>query len=571
MPETESPSDVSLSGKDYAAIVAVLLIHAGMLAWGAYRHSPTIDEPAYLASGVSHWKYGRFDLCKVSPPLVRLVAAIPVCLVPHEENWGSYKVGAGVRSEHAVGRDFMVVNGRRTMWLFTLGRWACIPFSWIGACTCFKWGLDLWGRRSAWVAMLLWCCSPNILAHGQMLTPDIGVTALSLAAAYASWTWTLRPGWGHAAAAGVLLGLSVLAKTNAVILFGILPVVSLVAVIAQAGTVRRFAIMATQWAMALMIGIYVINLGFGFEGTLRRLDHYEFASQTFRGPSDKAIGNRFDGTLLGMVPVPFPQAFLEGIDLQRRDFENGSGRTKTYWRGVWYDHSWWWYYLYATGVKVPLGLFALLLLSFAVQMRLGQWTKSLAIVIPCIALFAIASSQTGFGHAVRYVLPAFPFAFVFASGAVQDSIRSRVTLIIASACLVASIVSSLLVYPHSLAYFNELAGGPRNGHAHLLDGNLDWGQDLLYLEKWIAEHPEARPIHVGYWGIVPIDETLGQDLSQFDFRADEEPPEGWYAISVNHLRRDFRMGEAKYEPFLNRQPVGMAGYSIYIYHILSNE
>jgi hypothetical protein len=144
-------------------------------------------------------------------------------------------------------------------------------------------------------------------------------------------------------------------------------------------------------------------------------------------------------------------------------------------------------------------------------------------------------------------------------------------LIIASACLVASTVSSLLVYPHSLAYFNELAGGPRNGHAHLLDGNLDWGQDLLYLEKWIAEHPEARPIHVGYWGIVPIDETLGQGLSQFDFRADEEPPEGWYAISVNHLRRDFRMGEAKYEPFLNRQPVGMAGYSIYIYHILSNE
>jgi hypothetical protein len=39
--------------------------------------------------------------------------------------------------------------------------------------------------------------------------------------------------------------------------------------------------------------------------------------------------------------------------------------------------------------------------------------------------------------------------------------------------------SLVTIYPHQLAYFNELAGGPRNGHKYLLGSSLDWGQDLL--------------------------------------------------------------------------------------------
>lgn len=47
-----------------------------------------------------------------------------------------------------------------------------------------------------------------------------------------------------------------------------------------------------------------------------------------------------------------------------------------------------------------------------------------------------------------------------------------------------TMVSTLSVYPHELAYFNELAGGPANGQAHLLHSNLDWGQDLLRAAEW---------------------------------------------------------------------------------------
>jgi hypothetical protein len=53
--------------------------------------------------------------------------------------------------------------------------------------------------------------------------------------------------------------------------------------------------------------------------------------------------------------------------------------------------------------------------------------------------------------------------------------------------LLGTAVSTLRNYPHELAYFNEAAGGPENGHRHLLHSNLDWGQDLLFLRDLLEE------------------------------------------------------------------------------------
>ena len=61
----------------------------------------------------------------------------------------------------------------------------------------------------------------------------------------------------------------------------------------------------------------------------------------------------------------------------------------------------------------------------------------------------------------------------------------RVYGITVAAALLATVGSTLSVYPHQLAYFNELAGGPENGHRHLLHSNLDWGQGLLLFKEWV--------------------------------------------------------------------------------------
>jgi hypothetical protein len=71
-------------------LFAMLVMHSGLLAYSAYIHSPTMNEPGHLVAGLSYWRFGRFDVYSVNPPLVKLVAALPVMAVGYEEDWATY-------------------------------------------------------------------------------------------------------------------------------------------------------------------------------------------------------------------------------------------------------------------------------------------------------------------------------------------------------------------------------------------------------------------------------------------------------------------------------------------------
>ncbi len=75
-------------------------------------------------------------------------------------------------------------------------------------------------------------------------------------------------------------------------------------------------------------------------------------------------------------------------------------------------------------------------------------------------------------------------------------------MLIASVLVLASALSSLRVHPHYTSYFNSMSGGPENGWRLLSFSNIDWGQDLGAVKKWIDSHPECRPIsfEMDYFG-----------------------------------------------------------------------
>jgi hypothetical protein len=110
-----------------AGVGALLISHAALLAWSATRHSPTIDEVTWLPAGVRHWQIDTFDSAIVNPPLVRLLAAAPVMwLLPDD---------APVVID---GMNFIRTYGPRSFLFFTVGRWACIPISLVGAYVCYR-------------------------------------------------------------------------------------------------------------------------------------------------------------------------------------------------------------------------------------------------------------------------------------------------------------------------------------------------------------------------------------------------------------------------------------------------
>jgi 4-amino-4-deoxy-L-arabinose transferase-like glycosyltransferase len=587
----------STTGKHVRPIVAMLLLmHAALLAWGAGRHSPTFDEPPHLAAGISHWQFGRFELYRVNPPLVRMVAALPVLAVGAKSDWTEFYERPGVRPVFQIGKEFVAANGQRSFWLFTLARWACIPFSLLGGYICFRWARELYGDLAGFLALSLWCFSPNIIAHGQLITPDVAATALGVTAAYVFWKWLKAPVWSRALLAGLVLGLAELAKMTWIILFGLWPLLWFFWNCSHADTRlswRTWRRQTPQLIGILVIALYVLNLGYGFDGSFRKLQDFQFVSQTLSGAElvSYGNGNRFADSWLGAVPVPFPKNYLLGMDVQKRDFESFS--RPSYLRGEFRDRGWWYYYLYAAAVKVPLGTWLLLLLVLVILGRQAtptKWQDHTILLLPAVAVFSLVSSQTVFSHHFRYVLPVFPFVFIAISRVASAAIaRGRKTALVTAAALLWSVGSSLWVYPHSLSYFNELAGGPSGGHAHLIHSNIDWGQDLLYLKRWLDEHPEARPLHLAYYGcfdpaVVGIEYTLPPAASSDDNDGSEPAlfQPGWYAVSVNFLRGypwpapDGRGGwvyleKNAYSDLRGFRPVTRAGYSIYVYHVTESE
>lgn len=94
--------------------------------------SSLLNEPAHLAAGIRHWQSGEFGLYCVNPPLVRMIAALPVLAAGVKTDWHRLRQDPTVRYDFVVGDDLIAANGERSFFLFMIARWACIPFAWIG-------------------------------------------------------------------------------------------------------------------------------------------------------------------------------------------------------------------------------------------------------------------------------------------------------------------------------------------------------------------------------------------------------------------------------------------------------
>ena len=582
-----------------AILYGLLTVHATLLAYSALIHSPTPDEPAHVAAGLSHWRFGEFALYRVNPPLVRMVAAAPLLLTDIATDWSRFGKDLTVRREHRVGDDLVDANGSRIFRYVTIARWACIPFSMLGALACYWWAKLLFGRLPGLAAAALWGFSPSILGHGSLLTPDVAGTALGLTACFLFSRWLMAAGYGQALLAGAVLGLAEMSKSTWIILFPAFVAIWLLFRLGMPPSIRRPTV--PQLAIILLLGWALLVGAYGAQGLGTPLEKIPFQSSLF---TTCVCGLDDSGKLavrpqLAKLPTPVPVDYLVGLDQQYRDLE---GPNRSYLRGQWRTEGWWYYYAYGLAVKEPLG--ALMLAALAAfywlvlisrrtsshpvsQTRLRHlWAGWLVLVCP-LTVFALASINTGMNHHVRYVMPAVPYLYIFAAALLVRVGPWQVARYVASCLLLTwAIASSILVYPHSLSYFNELAGGPAGGIRHLSSSNIDWGQDLLLLRDWQQRNAPNQKLFLAYLGRVnpiyaEIDYRLPPPLSGGPVPLENGQPNlepGWYAISASYLQglryhlsspegRRVSSPDNALTYFRQMTPAARVGYSIYIYRV----
>ncbi len=529
-------------------VVLMLAAHYAAAFDSLRRENATIDEIAHMPAGISYWERGTFKLYHHNPPLTKLVAALPLHWL-NPVTAPLYSNGSWTNdppSQASFGHSFAFLNADRYFELFTVARSVMPLFSVFGGLFVFAWSSRLYGRPGGLLSLALWCLCPNILAHARLVTSDVAGAAMAVGATYVFWRYLRNPTWRWAVLAGLMLGLAQLTKFSLLLLYAYWPLLWLSRILIErdfSGGLRRLGRDASQGLAMVAISVLVIDLGYGFEGVGKPLGSYEFTCKTLTRPRGPVVAippgqlgpnwleqlarinrvNRFRDTWLGRIPAPVPYHFLMGFDDQRIETEgipliwadptakpDETTGYSVYLDGTLRRHGWWYYYLACLAYKVPEGTWLVVLASavalFALRRDRAGWFDEFAVLaFPAIVLFAM-TALTDINLGLRYVLAIFPFVFVAAGKVVPwaESLGGRWRagmiggLVVSLALTLAT--QSALVHPHYLASFNWLSGGPDRGSEHLIDSNLDWGQDLVNLRRWVAENRPGQRVGLAYFG-----------------------------------------------------------------------
>jgi hypothetical protein len=177
------------------------------------------------------------------------------------------------------------------------------------------------------------------------------------------------------------------------------------------------------------------------------------------------------------------------------------------------------------------------------------------------------------------LLPVFPFSIILtAKGIVfwlENTKFKKLAYSLLAILLLWQAISVLKVYPHFLAYANEIVGGPDKVYLYTVDSNLDWGQDLKRLKKWVEEN-KIEKIYLDYFGGGNPKYYLGEKYeSWWGQRDPKELPKGSYlAVSATALQggkglpgKGFDQPTGYYLWLEKYKPIAKIGYSIFIFHI----
>jgi Dolichyl-phosphate-mannose-protein mannosyltransferase len=482
-------------------------------------------------------------------------------------------------------QSFAFLNAGRYFELFQLARLMMPLFTVVGGLVVFAWSARLYGMWAGLLSLALWAFCPNILAHGRLVTSDACSTAIGVAATYVFWRYLHQPTGRRAIGAGLWLGVAQLSKFSLLLLYAVWPFLWLLHLLmvgprsgagdrSSQGIGRSIARGLGHGVAIVALSFLTIDAGYFFEGVGIPLGKFEFGCRTLtrpvppgmpRPPSENPLFdiawqfriNRFRGTWLGALPVPLPEHYLLGFDEQKIETEGIPARytaamrdgtideerrvpqtdrdvTRGYWvylDGELRQTGWRSYYPRALAYKVPEGTWLLVALSVVVVVATKRsaagWFDELALwTLPVVILLSM-SLLTDINLGLRYVLAILPYVFI-STGKVfpwclglRDPWR-RVAGSFAGGALALTIAASAWIHPSYLSYFNWASGGPDRVPARLIDSNLDWGQDLVALQRWWKANIPDQEIGLAYFGQInpSIFELRGEPFRWF-------LPPGW--------------------------------------------
>ncbi|MDE2293224.1 MAG: hypothetical protein KGL53_14170, partial [Elusimicrobia bacterium] len=530
----------------WAAAAALLVVFVGRLLDCARLKSPCYDEALYLVYGHSLWETGDFRLSIDKPPLVPWAAGL---------------------APEILGASF---DRSDPDWVHAAD-WLKAPSPWTDHLSDFRWRFflsDLHRNKVPEARLLFWSRASLIL-----------LDALALLGAFALAVRLLGPGPALWLLFFCTMSPNLLAHAGLVGEDGTVAVMALLAVLAFAWAVEepsplRGAVFGAASAAALLSKHSALTLGLAFAALLPAA--YALKASP-RGPGSARRAWTAFAAAVAALAVLFLAAYrvvdlpYYWLSVRNTLLYQTRGQAAFFDGRISYD-GFWFYYLACLVLKLSPALLVLPVVWLARRTWSAReaWLTAVFLV-PAAVLTGVASAdriQLG----LRYVLPVVPLLAGLAALAAAK--RPWLGAVLAAV----TAVSSLAAHPDYLSYFNLLAGS--RPWTWLSDSNVDWGQDLWALRRYVHEHG-ADAVVLSYYG-ASVPEAVGfpfQDLYSFGVWGDKSqlgplhPQKELLAVSATNrvgLYLTRALGGPPFRWLDAREPEAVLGGSIFVYDITSD-
>ncbi|HVN93476.1 MAG TPA: glycosyltransferase family 39 protein [Terracidiphilus sp.] len=473
-----------------SAAAILLVVFALELYLSARLESQTFDEPAHMYAGYSYWLRSDFGINPEHPPLVKLVATLPLLLskpkypAPLQIHFRAQSGYGGMQMMSEPGADGMLSEVRVAVSIFVFAL----------ALLVFLAAREMFGDVAALLALLLFVFDPLILAHGPLLGTDMGATCCIFAAIYTFYRYVKRPTLAHLGLCCLATGLAFAAKHSAILVF---PMIFLLAAIdlfmtpmdadlsaAAPTTKHRVLRMAGAYAVIVVSSIVMLWAFYGFRYAARP------GGQQIVPPTAVYLQDLHHPVEANLIAFAerhhlLPESYLYGLtDVTILSRE---GRVM-FLLGKRYPEGKWFYFPAAFVIKMTIGFLILLaLVPFARALWKSDCRREVVFLILPVLLFFGFAMTAKLDIGIRHILPIMPFLIVLVAGAAAALLKqARKWAWVVALLLLFDVASSLHAFPNYLPYSNEAFGGPSRTYLVLEDSNVGWGGGLKALHADLA-------------------------------------------------------------------------------------
>ncbi len=497
--------------------------------------SHTRDEARHLVRGVMLLETGDYRLNKHHPILGNVISAFPQLfndelVVPStdSDNWRT-------AAKDELSDELVDINGGKRDFVFNVlnnSRYFMIFVFAISGLFVVSQTNNEFGSTVAIIFSFLYFLSSNLIANARLVTTDALVVPLVFSATFLLYLYAKYDNFKHLVSF-VLVGFCGLITKYSVVPVAVVWLIILTVILwknlNKTKAFLRF-LRVSGYVLAICLTWTVLLWGtYGFRFETLQFTNHENIQKTENNLSD--IENIFKLLPSIIEPaqnlylnkrLPFPE-YIDGF-LDNVVFHNAYGHD-TFLFGQYSKTGWWYYFPLSMLVKMPISILIGIgtLMAIGVKYLIDRKFRigPLLILFVVPAFFMLISMISSLNLGIRYILVVFPFLYLGVSYLVVRLFRSRQLRYPIVLLGTWYMLSTIMIYPHYLEYFNEIVGGPQNGYYYLLDSNLSWAQDDFYVKDYIEDLPDDTTVYVNPLEeveegtvVIDVDLLMGRDINK---------------------------------------------------------